>query len=145
MIHRAKNRIGDVRRDIKGRNHFLALFGIDQMAFHSVKLRGGHIHARRIHGGLAMHQVQVAAIEKHQIIIEFFRENGPEIEGFLVKGDILLGALVGPHDGRIAPGSAESQIAFFNDGHILDTVIPRQKIGCGQSMQAAPDDNRIII
>ena len=101
------------------------MLGIDQMTLDPVKLCGGNIHPCGIHGGFAVHQIQIAAIKKHQVVIEFFCQDGPQIKGLLIKGNIFLGPLVGTHDGGVSSGSAKAKKAFFNNGHIMHAVLLR--------------------
>ena len=115
------------------------------MTLNPVKLRRGNIHTCRIHGGFAVHQVQVPAIKEHQVVIEFFCQYRPELKGFFVKRDIFLRSLIGTHDGRVTARASKTDVAFFHYGHVTHAVVTRQKIGRGEAMQATPDDDSVII
>jgi hypothetical protein len=114
------------------------------MAFDAVKLRGANIHARGVHGRLAVHQVQVAAVVEHQVVVQLAGQNGPEIKGLLVKRHIFLGALVGAHDGGVPAGPAESDKILLQYGHVVHALLFGEVIGGGQAVQPAADDHRVI-
>jgi hypothetical protein len=87
----------------KRRHQLLGFLGVDEVAFHAVKLGRGDGHAGRLHGRFAVHQVQVAAVVEHQVEIQLFGQHRPQVQRLLVKRYVILRALVGPHDGRVAP------------------------------------------
>ena len=132
--------VGDVQR----RDEFLALLGVDQLAVHPVELGRRHVHAEGLQGRVAVGQVEVPAVVEHQVEVQLFGEQRPEVEGLLVERDVLLGALVGAHDGRVAAGRAAADEFFLDDGHVRDAVAARQEIGRGQPVQPAADDHGVV-
>jgi hypothetical protein len=135
---------GDILGDVQRRHQFLGFLGVDEVALHAVELGGGDGHAGRLHGRFAVHQVEVAAVVEHQVEVQLFGQHRPQVQGFLIERHIILRALVGPNDRRVAPGAAESDVALFNDGHIRDTVLLGQVISRGQTVKATADDHRIV-
>jgi hypothetical protein len=142
--HGAMDGKGDILGDVQRRHQFLGFLGVDEVALHAVELGGGDGHAGRLHGRFAVHQVEVAAVVEHQVEVQLLGQHRPQVQRLLIERHVVLGALVGPHDGRVAPGAAESDVALFNDGHIRDAVLLGQVIGRGQTVKAAADDHRIV-
>jgi hypothetical protein len=144
MVHGPVDGKGDIFGDVQCRHHLFGLFGIDQMALHAVELGRGDGHAGRLHGRLAVHEVQVAAVVEHEIEVQLLGEHRPKVQRLLVKRNVVLRPLVGPHDRRVSAGTAEPDEALFNDGNIREAVLLRQVVGRGEPVQAAADDHRIV-
>jgi hypothetical protein len=115
VVHGPVDGKGDILGDVQGRHQFLGLLGVDEVAFHAVKLGGGDGHAGRLHGRFAVHQVQVAAVVEHQVEIQLLGEHRPQVQRLFVQRNVVLGALVGPHDGGVSAGAAEADVALLNN------------------------------
>jgi hypothetical protein len=144
MEHGTVDGKGDIFGDVQRRHQFLGFLGIDEVAFHPMKLGCGDGHPGRFHSGFTVHQVQVAAVVEHQVEIQLLGQHRPQIQRFLIKRNVILGSLIGPDDGRVPAGTAEPDIAFFNDGHIRQPVFFGQEVCRGQPMQSAADDHGVI-
>ncbi len=144
MIHPAEDGVPGPVGDVQGRDQFLALLGIEELALDAVELGRGHVEAHGLEGGFAVGQVEVAAVVEHQVEVEFPGQDRPEVEGLLVERDVLLGPLVGPDDGGVPSRAAETDVVLLDDGHVGDAVVPGQEIGGGQPVQSAADDDRIV-
>jgi len=94
--------------------------------------------------GLAVRQVQDAALTQHHIEIELGRQPFPQLQGMLVDPRARVPQIVGADDRRVAPGVAEPDRAFFQDADIADAVLLGEVIGGRQPMPAAADDDHRV-
>ena len=119
--------------------------GVEEFASNAVKLGGGHQQPHGAHACLAVSQVEVPAIKKHEIEIEFVGQLRPEFQPLFVEGKVFAGSLIGADNGGVSTGAAKADIASFKDRHIFDAVFFCKIVGRGKSMQTAADDNHIIV
>src|SRR5215470_5528340 len=52
--------------------------------------------------------------------------------------------VVGSHDGRVAPGVASAEIAFFKDRQVAQSVLFGKVVGGGETVAAAADNDRVV-
>ena len=70
-----------------------------------------------------------AALGVHHVEIEVLRKPVPQLQGMIVEVRALIIEIVGPNDGRVAPGVSATQPTLFNHRDIGDAVAACQIIG----------------
>ena len=63
----------------------------------------------------------------------------------LVKQRSLGPQVIGADNGRIAAGITAADPAFFQNGHVADTMLFCKVISCCESVPAAADDDDVIL
>ncbi len=113
--------------------------GVDPVAGQGVAPFGepGHV-------GIGMTQEQRAALAEHHIVVQLVGQPLPELQREFEQRLALRQAIVGAHDGGVAPRIAAADPALFehgDGGHLVDLG---QVVGRGQPMAAPPDDDDVV-
>ena len=81
---------------------------------------------------------------EHDIVIEFVAQILPHFQAEFEQVVQRSLAVVGAHDGGVAPGIAAADPAFFQDRNVAQTVNLREIIGGRESVAATADDQHVV-
>ncbi len=73
------------------------------------------------------------------------RQPLPQLQRILVEVRVRIEVIVRAHDGRVAPGVAAAEPAFFQHGDIAHAVLFGEVVGGGEPVPAAADDHRVVM
>ena len=144
MVQPGLNRQPRTVRDVQPGNHLRALPRVEQLRPHAHEVVRAGRHPERAHRRLAVPQVEGAAVEEHEVEVEFVGQHGPEPQSLLVEAHVLGGALVRAHDRRVPPGPAEADVLRLEDRHVADAVVARQVVRGREAVHAAADDDGVV-
>ena len=92
-----------------------------------------------------MGQREVAPLGIEQVEIQFAGEVAEEVDTLLVEPRAVAREVVRANDCRVAPGAAPADVAFLEDRHVGDAVVPGEVVRCAETMPSAADDDGVVL
>ena len=145
MVQSGMDRESGTVGDVEPGDQLRALLRVEQLRLHPHEVVRAGRHAEPGHRGLAVPQEQVPAAEEHEVEVELAGEDAPQLQPLVVQPHVLGGALVGSHDGGIAPRPAETDVVRLQDRHVADAVVAREVVGGRETVDAAADDHHVVV
>ena len=90
-------------------------------------------------------QSEVATFGIEQIQVEFPREVLKQLDAALVKVHALRCQIVGADNCRVSSGSTTTDVAFFENGDVRNTVVLSQVIRCRQTVPTPTNDDCVVL
>ena len=144
MVERAKDGVTRVVANVQMRAQPFNFFRKDDARFDALQPVDFGAAAHCAQRAIIVRQRQVPALAEHNVNVQLAGHTLVKFQAGVIEAHPLRGEIVAAHNCGVAPASARADVAFFQHGHISDSVLLREVICTAQPVRTAADNDRIV-